>query len=586
MKAFAVAVVALSFSSCKNTFDISPDNVLERSKMYQDVNDADAVIIGIYGKLTGVMDRYVVLNELRGDLLDITPNADKYLRQLNEHNVSEDNPWADPKPFYSLILSCNDAMKNFKVMLDEKRLTQAEYDIRYSEVATVWCWVYLQLGIQYGSVPFVTEPLEKIEALQDKSKYPVLTFEELLDKLTDKIQTVAVMNPIQLVDYQKVTLLNANGASLIRNLDGYSTPRMFLNRHCLFGDIYLWKNDYPMASRYLKRVIEYGDLVDPGTTGTSFTFNKLSPSNDNHNEFWDNTFTTSFDNDFKAEIITNLPFDRSFKPANPFIKLFSKSSDYLLKPSALAIDNWNKQVRSDNLSPIDIHRGLGNSYTGGAMPEVRKFLGTYDPLKPFETNGKIVLYRAAGAHLHFAESANRDGRDQLAYALINSGIRPTFSGPPPTPSNVKDVQQSIDPNPDYYFDGRSGEFPVYRGAWYRHAGVRGHVSLAPVKVDSAQFYDMSIPGKWDKPITNPQGLKLAFEDIILNESALEMAFEGVRWPDLLRIALRREKEFPGTGTVFLRDKVAAKFTAAGQPIPQKVMNLSADIKNWYLPFKW
>src|SRR5665647_356738 len=106
-------VIFLSLISCSKTFDIQPKSVVSSEQMYRNVNDADAAVIGIYGKFLNIVDRYVILNELRSDLADVTPNANQYLKQLSTHSVTVDNPYADPRPFYEVILNCNDALKNF-----------------------------------------------------------------------------------------------------------------------------------------------------------------------------------------------------------------------------------------------------------------------------------------------------------------------------------------------------------------------------------------------------------------------------------------------------------------------------------------
>lgn len=575
----------LSVFSCKKTFDLPPENVLRADKMYQDVNDADAAIFGIYGKFIKVMDRYVVLNELRGDLLDVTPNADKYLRQLNEHaEVTADNPWADPRPYFQLILDCNDVMKNFNIMLQNKRISQANYNVRYSEVAAVWAWIYLQLGIHYGSVPYVTDALATIADAKDASKYPMVTFDTLLDKLIGVMSALPELRPIQLLTPQKTVLVVGDGASLIRTIDTYSTQRMFVNKQELLGNLYLWKGNYPMATHYLRMVLEYGALVDATKTDLYLQYMKEYPSG-NGNALWGNLFSSALDADEKNEILTNLPFDRNFAPGNPFVTLFSHAGKYVLKPSALAIANWQKQTRSDG-SPIDIYRGPDKSYSSGPEPEVKKLLGSFDPTNPFATNGKIILTRAGGVLLHYAESANRDGRDQVATAFLNTGFNGgIFRGPPPMPTNVSNIEQNFDANPDYYFDARDGTYPYFSASWKRFTGMRTHVSLAPVVVDSTRYFDMSNKGQWEKPVTDAHGLALAIENQIINEDGLEMAYEGVRWPDLLRIALRREKEAPGTGLAFLEAKIAAKFTAAGLPVPDGVTKLGASSSYWFLPFK-
>ncbi|MDP4240848.1 MAG: RagB/SusD family protein, partial [Bacteroidota bacterium] len=176
-------VISLSLVSCKKAFDIQPKSVIPANQMYRNVFDADGAVIGIYGKFLGIMDRYVILNELRSDLADITPNSDQYLKQLSTHTVTADNPYADPRPFYEVIQNCNDALANFKVMLANHTLTVDQFNQRYSDIGALRSWLYLQLGIQYGTIPYVTEPIKNINDLNDQTKYPRLNLTQLVNTL-------------------------------------------------------------------------------------------------------------------------------------------------------------------------------------------------------------------------------------------------------------------------------------------------------------------------------------------------------------------------------------------------------------------
>src|SRR5690606_20246974 len=97
---------------------------------------------------------------------------------------------------------------------------------------------------------------------------------------------------------------------------------------------------------------------------------------------------------------------------------------------------------------------------------------------------------------------------------------------------------------------------------------------------------MSVPGGDTRAVVDRQGLTTEVDDLIVDEAGLELAFEGNRWQDLLRVALRREKENAGSGRSFLHEKISAKFTAAGLPVPEGVSRLANDVNSWYLPFKW
>ena len=65
------------------------------------------------------------------------------------------------------------------------------------------------------------------------------------------------------------------------------------------------------------------------------------------------------------------------------------------------------------------------------------------------------------------------------------------------------------------------------------------------------------------------------ENIILNERAMEEAFEGHRWFDLIRAA--RHKKDPA----FLADRIASKFS---DPVKrEEVRNRLMDEQNWFIP---
>src|SRR4051812_13240631 len=76
--------------SCSKLLDAAPKDVLTEENMYRNVFDADAAVIGVYGKFMNLSERYVLLNELRADLLTVTPTSGDYLRQLDAHNIAPD----------------------------------------------------------------------------------------------------------------------------------------------------------------------------------------------------------------------------------------------------------------------------------------------------------------------------------------------------------------------------------------------------------------------------------------------------------------------------------------------------------------
>lgn len=376
-------VLLLSLGSCQDYLDVQPEDKLSGDQVYRNVFDADAAVIGIYGKFMKLAEKHVILNEMRADLMTTTRNSTPYLKELSEHNVTEENPYISPKQFYEVIQNCNDALKNFDIMLADKKFTQSQYEQRYADVGCIRSWVYLQLGIHFGNVPYITEPIETLEDVKNINKYPRIPFTELIDKLVTFTESLT---------YKKIY---DSQSSLLITVDGYYTGKFFINKESLLGDLNLWKGDYLASASHYKNVLEtgttssraddvfdmyrvkYADVASNNDLAVGYIRGSEMDSRlliNNNTQGWRSIFARERDVLWNTEWIWSLPFSSSFAPANPFIAIFSKNSgDYLAKPSQRVIDLWNGQ-RQQNDFPYDA-RGQKFSYRmDGQDPVVMKYL--------------------------------------------------------------------------------------------------------------------------------------------------------------------------------------------------------------------
>jgi hypothetical protein len=288
---------------------------------------------------------------------------------------------------------------------------------------------------------------------------------------------------------------------------------------------------------------------------------------DNGSQGWRSMFTRNRDNIWRWEWLWVLPFNSNFAPENPLIDLFSnQGGSYLVKPSQAAIDNWNSQLQQ-NAFPYDA-RGSMTWKTLLGQPVITKYLynylaeSTFVPISALQKNGQWFLNRASVSHLHFAEAANRDNEHKIAFAFVNNGLPATY----PVPSGVTDVtnyQNTLSEPYPYNFDARSGDFPRFRSEWHRHNGLRGRARLINYTISTGA----------DSTVT--------IEDQVINEGALELAYEGHRWPDLLRVALRRNDPS------FLAKKIGNKLRKDGyEGEASKAEVKLSTMDGLYLPFKW
>ncbi len=598
------------FTACSDMLNTEPVDVLTEDEFYRDKFDADAAIRGLYGQLMDLGPQFVVLNELRADLMDVSANADHNLRQLSEHGaVGEENPWVDPKPFYLLINNCNSVISNFDRMLEELKLDETAYLPRIADVMVLRSWLYYQLVLHFGEVPYITKPVETIDDLDALAAgdAPVLGVGEMMSQLLTDLAE------------REISLGIYTDESLYGPIDGFHTRTMFIDKLLFVADLYLWQGQYTQAASLYQAVLErshggYSRYSEFDQYKLPFRDNSRSedPSSSKYNSgylryfdqdlnsvvnFWPLMFKDYGDANYYGEWIWILNYHADYEPS-PFYDLFSlQNGEYKLRPSEAIIADWNVQEQANGFlgdfrgNMPDAFGNSGSYRMEGSQPVITKFINEFDELNPAERPGRLPLWRAAGVHLRYAEAANRAGQTYLASAFLNNGVRAAYPGSSMHADNdytyrnisyetdawgnivyeyveengVKvDSSMTLLPAP-FDFDARQtsdGDIPsIYRGLWHRGIGVRGRVSLSPI----------SIPADVDP--------MLYLEDQIIAESGRELAFEGQRWGDLVRVAIRR-----GDAS-FLADRIAAKYEAAGDPAKaEAVRTRLMNPDNWFLPF--
>lgn len=564
-QALVLASACLLLNACTGILDVEPEEVVTAEHMYRDKNDADAMIKGIYGKVVRLSEQYVILNELRADLMDVTDNADYELQEINNHNATAKNRYVDPLPFYEVINQCNDALKNFDLMYDELKLLEEDYLQRSADIGILRSWIYLNLVIHFGEVPYITDPVESIESIAYiKANAPSLDIETMIDTLVAYVESIPY--------HDRYT-----DSELTTTISGYPMQFLYIDKMFFLGDLYLWNQQYLEAASIYKNLMEY-DLgrtnYDSYKIPRTFDPYNVDKYNSNYYRYyywdinstlnhWPLMFSTNPDADFYNEWIWVMKFDDTYAPQNPFFDLCSrKHGNYMLQPSKSIISLWNDQKQQNGF--MGDFRGNTGSYEtdeSGQYPEITKYTAEFDISSPFEKSGKFMLMRAALLHLRYSEAANRDNEHKIAYHLVNNGIS-NYSPIPEDATDVSQYQRTLKPFP-YDFDALSSQSyhipSMHRGLWYRNSGIRSRVYLENVTLDASK--DSTI----------------AIEDMILDEAAMEMAFEGNRWGDLVRIALRRNDP------AFLADRIYEKLKKNNNPNAETIRQKLMTQENWFLP---
>jgi len=288
---------------------------------------------------------------------------------------------------------------------------------------------------------------------------------------------------------------------------------IYPNNKALIGELYLEKNQYDSAAYYLKSAVESFD-VDQGL---------YKVSNSYEQDAWEGIFISS-GSLYDPEVISMVPFQVTEGQTNPVYKW--AFLQYTIKPTQSIINLFTAQVPSKGTKDF---RGMGVSIDTliDGTPIIRKYvLGDEE-----KNSSNIIISRAGDIHLLLAEALNRLGESDLALTLMNFGI----------------AQMSAAPR-------------EYR-TWTENIGIRGRAYVKAKSVPSDIAAD-------------PNQKMLYIEDLLIEERALELAFEGKRWFDLVRIANRRNDDN------YIASKVAPKFTDSSKA--ESVSSILRNRNNWFL----
>ena len=246
----------LFLSSCEDMLEVDSDRV-EYDMSPLTLNDTVYSVLGILKNIQAVADRQVLLGELRGDLMVVNEgSAVTDIQKIARFDFSGDNKYLAAKDYYSIINNCNIYLARVDTSLTRDNIKPMLRE--YVAVKSARAWTYMQLAMNYGKVPYFTEPILTHSLSQEVFNRPALGIEEIADKLIEDLLPYA--NPTQ---YPMPTFSGLN----------YATELYFMPIRQLLGDLYLWKKDYRNAIDCYYNLIRDKKYAVDGVGNRSFWAN-------------------------------------------------------------------------------------------------------------------------------------------------------------------------------------------------------------------------------------------------------------------------------------------------------------------------
>ena len=611
MKKIIIPIIAMMVfftSSCSDMLEVDSGREIESPDINQ-ASDSLFYVLGIIQAMQQAGDAYVLTNEVRGDLLDVTPYSDVNIQQLANFTATSENRYDSAYVYYRVINNCNYylAHRDTTLMDGSYNVTRNEYAV----VLTMRAWAYLQLVRNYGEVKFIDKPLESLSDIEnDRSEKVGLN--RLVSLLADEGDKA-------LIRYTDCELPYGTWS----NMGIYLIPV-----NVMLGELYLEAGRYAEAARCYYNYLLTNKVLATDTR-TSVDDNKYysvyppfgyareyiemtSPNN-----WFGYNFNTTASSASLCGTVTMLAFSpdkvNGITSTLPSIFGYNRSgssseelysSELQLVPSAtynLLADSSKYYIFNENGTGTDSAKygslAIGDQRAYERVRTAQEVVGnplthadTMQYVRLYCTGGQtqVYLYRTSTVWLHLAEAFNRMGYPDAAFAILKDGLTTRLLNydyiTDATLQLLTTTYPFLTGEGATVFSGTSDNTRTY--GIHRHGcsdikGLEGQYSHYQLSTESARkiaeiekTFGVTAPSKEDSLAV----LVNAVEDLLCDEYAMEFAFEGTRYADLMRLARHKNASSPAAyGANFggrwltnkLRFKTDKDFTTES---------------NWYLPY--
>jgi len=430
-----LASLGAATTSCEDMLSVDDElhttNLAPQDTVYQ--------IMGIINRMQSLVDRTLVLGELRADLVDLDPTVAKTsLQDVMNNDITTENEYNQISDYYAVVNACNVYLSY--VDSDFVSHNQKHFEKEIQAVKVFRAWTYLELAKTYGKVPFVLDP--------------VLVSSDA-DDIVASTTNRADMNEIctyfinDLLPYASKIIETPNFGTIN---EYYTSSKFFIPVRLMLGELYLWRGSFTQnQSDFVEACRYYHDYVcftnQEVTTGTSSStwdrrFRNVnegySISSDAiafipldtcaYDGTWSEIygfFNSQFENNYYVPVIPSKRV-RELSQEQIYCGYFEELGN---RDTLYSIDKleWEDSLEMGDLRLVSVYdrSQVSDQYTDRFAKDrqhIMKYASSTSNVGPDSKIREFNLYRKNIIWLHFAEALNRAGFPETAFAILKYGI--------------------------------------------------------------------------------------------------------------------------------------------------------------------
>lgn len=556
---FILPLSSFLFSACSSLMDTDSELVeFEEDNKLQAPTDSVYSVMGIIYKMQAVADRTVILGELRSDLTTTAPSASADLKAITDFLIDTENAYNRISDYYAIINNCNYFLANINkdLVKNDRKVFESEYAV----VKAFRAWTYFQLAQIYGQVPLVTKPLLTEEAARQAMTANICDMDAICNYFIDDLKPYV---DTKLPTYGQIGNLNSQ--------------KFFIPVRALLGDLCLWSGRYLEAAQFYhdylamrtnpiptgKSGAYWADLASKQYSSMNWSLSYDYESNEclcyipmESNEFYgiksdlSNIFNSTTLNQLYAQVVpTTAMRELSFQQR--YCGVYTKvdgTQDTIYAPKENMLgDNYAGDLRFS----ANYHKQVVS------QERFSRQSSEYQTIEKINSTN-VTLYRVNMVYLRYAEALNRAGYPQSAFAILKYGLYPDIVN-----KQIDETERTA-----------AGDLISFDTDLFTINNTQGIHSRGSGNAECDTLYVLPEPTVVLASRQDTVNYQISMlEDMIIDEMALEGAFEGYRFYDLMRVALRRGDP----------SYLASPIARRNGEFDNAIYTLLMDPKNWYLP---